>query len=167
MVKPAHIETLKAVAGAFTTGITVVTTKKENDEIHAMTVSSFVSVSFSPPLILFSVDQRARLYNMLKIDRLFGVSILCEGQQAISDHFAGFGTLNETNIFEEVAGVPLVKNCLAWYVVRATKIILAGDHKLVLCTIKNLHRNNGKQPLLYFSGKYFSYPKEQSNTFSE
>jgi flavin reductase (DIM6/NTAB) family NADH-FMN oxidoreductase RutF len=43
---------------------------------------------------------------------------------------------------------------LAWYVVKATKIIPAGDHKMVLCNIEKLGRDPKKQPLLYYSGKY-------------
>ena len=157
MTNPADTQILRAVAGAFATGVTVVTTKKEKGEVHGMTANSFVCVSFEPPLVLFSVDKRATLYSMLKIDRLFGISILCDRQQSISNHFAGFSSLEDENVFEEADGVPLIKDCLAWYTVRVTQIIPAGDHKLVLCAIKDLYRNHEKKkPLVYFSGKYFS-----------
>ena len=49
---------LKEVAGSFPTGVTVVTIKKPSGDIHGMTASSFLSLSLSPPMILFSVKRK-------------------------------------------------------------------------------------------------------------
>src|SRR5919106_1780348 len=46
--------------GMFATGVTVVTVKT-GDQVHGMTANAFMSVSLEPPLVLISVDRRARL----------------------------------------------------------------------------------------------------------
>ena len=49
--------------GAFATGVAVVTGLTETGERAGMTVSSFNSVSLTPPLVLFSVARRARSFD--------------------------------------------------------------------------------------------------------
>ncbi len=72
----------------------------------------------------------------------------------MSNHFAGYPEKNEEIVFDQSKGFPLIKNSLAWYVVKATKIIPSGDHHIVLCSIEKLGRDSQKEPLVYFSGKY-------------
>ena len=148
------VKDLKKVAGGFATGVTIITSKVGNNVIHGMTASSFVSVSFSPPLVSFSVDIKAKLFDQLEEGKEFGISILSKNQKHLSNHFAGYPDKDEEIVFDESKGFPLIKNSLAWYVVKATKIIPAGDHKMVLCNIEKLGRDPKKQPLLYYSGKY-------------
>ena len=63
------------VLGRFATGVTVITTEFE-DQVYGMTANAFMSVSLSPPLILISVDNRARLNGYLATSGRYGVSIL-------------------------------------------------------------------------------------------
>src|SRR5215831_20562820 len=74
--------------GMFATGVTVITTRA-GDQVHGMTANAFMSVSLRPPLILVSVDRRARMNALLREGVRFGVSVLEERQGALSDHFAG------------------------------------------------------------------------------
>ncbi len=156
------INQLKSVASAFASGITVVTTQTENKIIHGMTASSFLSVSFTPPLVLFSVFEKSNLFSILHENLKLGISILSADQQNISDHFSGqlkLSNSKENTIFDHKEGIPIIKNCLAWYTVKVNKIIPAGDHNLVLCEIIDLNRNKIKKPLLYFSQNYLQIKK--------
>lgn len=45
---------LRSVFGRFVTGVTVVTTIDAGHKAHGLTVNSFTSVSFDPPLVLWS-----------------------------------------------------------------------------------------------------------------
>src|SRR5438552_8057463 len=74
--------------GYFTTGVTVVTVEREPGKIHGMTANSFTSVSLDPMLILVCVDHRSIMYSLLQKKRQFGVSVLKQNQQAISEYFA-------------------------------------------------------------------------------
>ena len=43
----------------FATGVTVLTVRS-GESVHGMTANAFMSVSLRPPLVLVSVDRRAR-----------------------------------------------------------------------------------------------------------
>ena len=72
----------------FATGVTVITTR-HGEQLHGMTANAFMSASLNPPLVLISVDRRARMCDMLHQGSRYGVSILAEEQSSLSDHFAG------------------------------------------------------------------------------
>ncbi|MDQ4030125.1 MAG: flavin reductase family protein, partial [Actinomycetota bacterium] len=79
---------LRRTLGMFATGVTVITTRL-GDQIHGMTANAFMSVSLTPPLILISIDRRAKLNGMLGEGVRFGISVLEASQAALSDRFAG------------------------------------------------------------------------------
>src|SRR5262245_63829201 len=74
--------------GMFATGVTVLTTR-QGEQVHGMTANAFMSVSLRPPLVLISLDRRARMCAMLHEGTHFGVSVLAQGQAELSDKFAG------------------------------------------------------------------------------
>ena len=74
--------------GRFATGVTVITTMA-GEQVHGMTANAFMSVSLRPPLVLISVDKRARMHPMLHVDKAIGISVLGHDQEDLSDHFAG------------------------------------------------------------------------------
>src|SRR6202048_946883 len=69
-------------------GVTIISTFR-NGTPHRMTASSFSSLSLEPPLVLVSVDQKARLHQLLPETGRYGVRILAKGQDLLSTHFAG------------------------------------------------------------------------------
>src|SRR5580698_4981016 len=74
--------------GRFASGVTVVTAHHE-DRTHGMTANAFVSVSLDPPLVLVSLDNRSNMHRLLPEVRRYGVSVLAEHQEELSNHFAG------------------------------------------------------------------------------
>ena len=77
--------------GQFASGVTVVTTLGKDGEPQGLTVSSFCSVSLEPPLVLACVDHRSETHAAFARSGLFGVSVLAEHQQDVSQRFAGGG----------------------------------------------------------------------------
>src|SRR5215470_4365905 len=73
--------------GCFSTGVTIITVDQDG-EIHGMTANAFTSVSLEPELVLVCVDHRARTHAHLHARKRFGVNILAENQQAISEYYA-------------------------------------------------------------------------------
>src|SRR5215470_16816650 len=49
---------------------------------------SFTSVSLNPMLILVCVDERAKILPLLHKKKRFGISVLKQDQQAVSEYFA-------------------------------------------------------------------------------
>src|SRR5215510_1470877 len=72
----------------FATGVTVVTVECMPRRVHGMTANSFTSVSLEPPLVSVCVDERAHLLPMIKDRRMFGVNVLKDTQQNLSEFFA-------------------------------------------------------------------------------
>ncbi|MFC5047040.1 flavin reductase family protein [Aquimarina hainanensis] len=150
---------LRQVAGGFVTGITIVSSGDADEEVRAMTANSFLSVSLAPPLVLFSVDTRTRLFETLEKGKKITISILSEEQEEISNHFAGKNHLDHNLLFENIKNYPVIKNALGYYLTKVNQIIPAGDHYLVLCEVKDLYRNEQLNPLMYYSGGYKTYTK--------
>ena len=81
----------KALRGAFSrfmTGVTVVTSLTPKGEPVGFTANSFASVSLDPPLLLVCPGNHLSSFEVFQSATRFGVSILAEGQEEISNMFA-------------------------------------------------------------------------------
>ena len=160
--------------GRFASGVTVVTTCYAG-RTHGMTANAFVSVSLAPPLVLVSIDNRAYLHRVLPEAGRYGVSVLAEEQEALSNHFAG-RTVEGLHIrFVERHGMPLLGGAVAYFVVQVIDAHLAGDHTLYIGRVEHFEASDGK-PLLFHAGKYqqlrsekarpTAYPQDEFSLFS-
>src|SRR5260370_16427125 len=73
--------------GCFATGVTVITVDQDG-EVHGMTANAFTAVSLDPVLVLVCVDHRARTHAHLHARKRFGVNVLRNDQQTISEYYA-------------------------------------------------------------------------------
>jgi flavin reductase (DIM6/NTAB) family NADH-FMN oxidoreductase RutF len=139
--------------GMFATGVTVLTTRVA-EQVHGMTANAFMSVSLRPPLILVSIDRRARMGALLHEGTRFGVSVLEARQTGLSDRFAGrvADDLPEAT-FEIVHETPLVEGALAHLVARVARSYWGGDHSLFLGEVEFARYGEGR-PLLFHGGRY-------------
>ncbi len=145
--------------GMFATGVTVITTRV-GEQIHGMTANAFMSVSLAPPLILISIDRRAKLNALLHEGARYGVSVLEEHQSSLSDRFAGRLDDGPEPVFEIVHETPLVEGALAHLVARVVRSYWGGDHSLFLGRVEYVRYGDGA-PLLFHGGRYervFSEP---------
>jgi len=151
--------------GMFATGVTVITTLSR-EQVHGMTVNAFMSVSLQPPLILISVDRRARMNGLLREGVRYGVSVLEEQQTTLSDRFAG-RVVDEVPepAFEIVHDTPLVEGALAHLVARVVRSYWGGDHSLFLGQVEYVRYGEGT-PLLFHGGRYERVSREP-RVFSE
>ncbi len=145
-------QTFRQTLGRFASGVTVVT-MLEDGQPHGITVSAFLSVSLEPPLILVSIDKKAHSHERMMNARRYGVSILSESQQAMSNHFAGRDP-NAVPEFETLHDFPVLKQALAQLVCTTTQKVDAGDHTLFIGQIDQLAWQEDDKPLVYFHGKY-------------
>lgn len=151
--------------GMFATGVTVLTTRV-GDEIHGMTANAFMSVSLRPPLVLVSIDRRARMCGLLHEGTRLGVNVLEAGQAAVSDRFAGRPPQDGAPEprFELVRETPLVEGALAHLVTRIVRSYWGGDHSLFLGQVEYARYGEG-EPLLFHGGRYERIVREP-NVFS-
>lgn len=149
----------RAALGRFASGVTVVTVELEDGEVHGMTASAFCSVSLRPPLVLVCVDQLAETYLHLHDRGRFGVSVLKDSQEALSEFFAdpernpdaayrlGVG-------YRKLAsGTPVLQDTLMNLDCHVVQAHPAGDHTIFVAEVREAALAEGV-PLLYFRGRY-------------
>jgi flavin reductase (DIM6/NTAB) family NADH-FMN oxidoreductase RutF len=145
--------------GQFVTGVTVVSVEYEPGKIHGMTANAFASVSLNPLLILVCVDHRAHMLPYLFEQKRFGVSVLKEHQQAISEFFAQPGQNEDIEdrlnirFRRSPSGIPMLDDTLAQLSCRVATSYVSGDHTIFLGEVETVDINEG-QPLLFFRGRY-------------
>lgn len=153
----------RRVVGRFATGVTVITTVVDGEH-HAMTCSSFTSVSLEPVLVLFCAEKIARFHDVVLGTGSFAVSVLAEGQQAVSQRFAVRGRPLEDQFVGlphthgELTGAVVLDGALAALECRTVSTTDAGDHTVVIGEVVGLgvpapHAD----PLLYYEGRYRAF----------
>ena len=131
---PINSDDFRDVMRHFPAGVTLVTIKAGEDT-HGLTVSAFVSVSPTPPLISVIIDHKGRGYDLLeRSNAVFAVNILREGQEEISNHFAfskedRFALGNWTT---GVTGAPVLSDALAWLDCTVYSRHTAGTHTIYI-----------------------------------
>lgn len=140
--------------GNFATGVTVITTKRDQEQI-GLTANAFSSLSLDPPLILVCIDKKAGSMAAFKKGVPFAVNILQKNQDADCWRFAKSGS----NKFEGASytisedGIPLLADNLATIECNVAEIIEGGDHYIVTGLVKNTSYDIQAEPLLFFRGK--------------
>ena len=126
-----------------------------------MTANAFVSVSLEPPLVLVSLDNRSYMHRILPSVGRYGVSVLAEDQEKLSNHFAGRTVPGLHLRFSSRDGVPLLEGAVAYFLVQVMDAHPAGDHTLYIGRVEHFESGEG-QPLLFYSGKYQQLRGEKS-----
>ena len=152
-----HAEALRSAMRSWATGVTVVTAAAGGRR-HGMTVSSFTSISLDPPLVLVSLANTTLTGDLVRRCGHFGVTILSQGQEAISEAFAGrvpeegdrFSGF-ETELL--ASGVPFLKGGLAYFDCRLVETVPSGGTTLFLGEVTEARTFDG-QPLVYFNRDY-------------
>ena len=145
----------RATLGRFASGVTVLTVRDAQSIDHGMTVSAFCSLSLEPPLVLACIDRATDMFKVLPRVKHFGISILEEGQEALSRRFAelpssrfdGFGYTRAES------GVVLLDDALAHLECRVVDHYDAGDHVIYVGHVEWASCGQGR-PLLYYRGGY-------------
>ena len=149
----------RAALGRFASGITVLTVETAEGQVHGMTASAFCSVSLRPPLVLVCVDHLAETYLHLSEHERFGVSVLKEEQEALSEFFAD-PERNPDAAYrlgiqyrKMKGGTPVLEGALANLECFKVGAHPAGDHTIFVAEVRHVALDEGP-PLLYFRGRY-------------
>lgn len=138
--------------GRFASGVTIITARFE-EKTHGMTANAFVSVSLDPPLVLVSLDNRSNMHQILPRTGRYGVSLLAEDQQRLSDHFAGRTSEGIHIRFVTRNDIPLLEGAVGYFVVRVIDAHAAGDHTLYIGEVEHFEARE-ERPLLFYAGRY-------------
>ena len=157
----------KSVYSLFPTGVAVAARTDSIGALRAMTVSSFVSVSLDPPLVLISVGKRASFLADLSIGDTFSINVLRRDQESMSRLFSEARTRSKETVAWATGsnGAPRLPDALASLECTLCQIDGAGDHNLILGIVTGSTRSDG-EPLLRWRSAYYShgFAQETSET---
>jgi len=175
---PLTSEAFREVASRYASGVVVATTQSDGFD-HAMTATSFTTVSLDPMLVLVCVEQDTRFHDALCPDGPIGldpagsewaISVLAATEQPAASWFATkgrplhgqFGRFAHSR--GEVTGNVLLDNALAAMEVRTISSQPFGDHTIVIGQVLSLEVSNGQVdeesdrngdwPLTYWARRY-------------
>jgi len=131
---------LRAGLCRFGTGVCVVTMRSD-DDLQGLTVNAFTAVSLTPPLVLVSIDRRAKGHDLLA-GREFTVNVLGAEQEAVARHFSG-DPHPESVHWAHGACAPRLSGALATFVCRPWRSYDGGDHTLFLGQVVELDYRDG------------------------
>ena len=147
----------------FATGVTVVSAECAPQRVHGMTANSFTSVSLEPPLVSVCVDEKAHLLPMILERRKFGINVLKEDQQKLSEFFARpemeqeqherEAARHQVSFYWTPEGIPLLNGVLCQISCRLHAAHVAGDHTIVVGEVLSAQLYSG-EPLIFFRGDY-------------
>jgi flavin reductase (DIM6/NTAB) family NADH-FMN oxidoreductase RutF len=151
-------ENLKQAMRRWATGVAIVSAYY-NGVQHGMTVNSFTSVALTPPLILVSLEQATRTYQLVSRAGYFGVTILSSYQKDLAQRFAG-GYADDQNRFADLpthtltSGAPFLVNGLAWFDCNVAERLALGTHTVFVGEVIALQIHENPQALVYINRDY-------------
>lgn len=146
-------EAFRQTMACVVTPVAVVTTVHQG-RAHGTTVSAWVSLSMSPPMVLVSLDQTSRLLGHLRESRRFGVNILGADQAGIATTFASldqdkFGLLE----WAYDAGLPRLGGLAGWLACDVAELVPGGDHVVAFGTVRAAEPGDAV-PLTYHARRF-------------
>lgn len=155
MIPPLAVDApaFRRALSQFASGVTVVTTQGPDGPL-GLTVTAFSSVSLEPPLVLVCIDRRSETHAGFARGS-FAVSLLAEGQEGMSQRFAGGGPdkFAEGGLVAGESGLPLVPGALAHLECRVHASLPGGDHVIYVGLVERASVFEGR-PLLHHARGY-------------
>jgi flavin reductase (DIM6/NTAB) family NADH-FMN oxidoreductase RutF len=129
-------------------------------ERTGLIVTSCVSPSADPPLLLAAISSGASTLAAIEREGCFGWSVLGEAHEAVARRFAGFGGVKGEARFEGAewealeTGAPLLKDAPAAFDCRLEEMIPRGGFSLVLGRVVALRVGEATGALLWHRGAW-------------
>ncbi|AZM38994.1 flavin-dependent trigonelline monooxygenase reductase component [Acinetobacter sp. WCHA39] len=161
------IRELRDAFGSFMTGVTVVTTCKDDGTPLGFTANSFASVSLDPALLLVSIAKTSSNYNNFANASHFAINILAEEQKDISNTFARPSDDRFANLAwtKSASHNPIIDQVSAWFDCTTYQVVDAGDHAILIGKVEDFG-SAGFAGLGYYRGAYFTPAKSSTDVIS-
>lgn len=167
MDKVNKIRELRDAFGSFMTGVTVVTTCKDDGTPLGFTANSFASVSLDPALLLVSIAKTSSNYDNFANASHFAINILAEEQKDVSNTFARPSDDRFASLAWSVSENqnPIIDHVSAWFDCTTYQMVDAGDHAILIGKVENF-ASAGFAGLGYYRGAYFTPAKSSTDVIS-
>lgn len=137
-----------------------VITVGEGDDVSGLVVTSAISLSADPPLLLACVNRNSSSWPLLAKYRKFGWSSLGADHQKIAENFCGFGGVKGADRYKsgewETAktGALLLKGAPAAFDCDVVEMIDRATHSIVIGEVRAIRQCNDAGALVYWNGSF-------------
>ena len=143
--------------GKFATGVSVVTSKERDGQIHGMAANGIASVSLDPMLVLVCVGHNRNSYEHIKGRGRFAINILAEDQRNIAEYYAMPHERRkdepDATFTRTKAGGAFLDGCLAKMDCHVVDEHVCGDHSIFIGEVDEIEIAEGR-PLMFSEGKF-------------
>jgi flavin reductase (DIM6/NTAB) family NADH-FMN oxidoreductase RutF len=144
----------RAAISHFATGVTVVTTAGPS----GMTANAICSLSLEPLMMLVCLELSSRTLTAVRESGRLAVNVLAQHQQPLASTFAS--KAREADKFhgvgyDEVDGVPVLHEVVAWLTGDVQDLLPGGDHLIGVTAVRSVGSPGG-EPLVYYRSGYHS-----------
>ena len=152
--RPDFVNAMRAAV----TGVHLVTTDGVAGRL-GLTVNTLASVSAEPEVLLVCIARRAPLLEAVRVNGVFGVSVLGAHQGALAESFAGRGPVRSDfgagRWQAGATGTPLLLGAAARFDCVVASTVEAGSHTIVLGDV--LAAEAGEVPPLAYTGGDYAW----------
>ncbi len=147
---------LRQAFSSFPTGVTVITGFNSDKKPVGITVSSFNTVSLSPPLILWSIGKQSDLKDCFSVGQRQLIHVLEANQKELALIFAKQIKKNilELNYTINSSGLYQLVDCAAYYECETVAVHEGGDHQIIVARVLAIEHNPDLQPLLFAHSQF-------------
>jgi flavin reductase (DIM6/NTAB) family NADH-FMN oxidoreductase RutF len=157
MTAPPDEAAYRSAISHFATGVTVVTTSGR-DGPAGMTANAICSLSLEPLLMLVCLEETSRTLVAVRESGRLAVNVLAQSQQPLSSVFASKAPEPEKFHgvgYDEVDGVPVLHDTVAWLTGEVQDLLPGGDHLIGVTAVRSVGSPGG-EPLVYYRSGYHS-----------
>jgi flavin reductase (DIM6/NTAB) family NADH-FMN oxidoreductase RutF len=151
--KDAQVNKYRNALGQFPTGVAIVTALADNLQPVGVTINSFNSISMSPALVAWNLDQGAASYDSFTKAKSYTVTLLAEYQEDLAIRFATRGENKFRNIDSEGNEAPIIPGGCAWFKCDTYRSILLGDHTMLVGRVIEF-ATYPASPLIFKGGQF-------------
>ncbi|MFG1999150.1 flavin reductase family protein [Spirillospora sp. NPDC048911] len=160
MGDPLNTDYTEAIAG-FATGVVVLTVRDGRDDLGT-TVTSFMSVSMNPPMVLAGVSSTSYLSEVLERQDRWAATVLSANQRALAGRFAAEGRPSarlllaaEPHHRGPLSDALILDSGLAALECETRQRIEAGDHHLFVAEVLSAdYIARREKPLIRVNRRY-------------
>ncbi len=149
----------RAALGQFATGVTVITTRTDNDQLIGITASSFNSVSLDPPLVLWSLATKSASMPVFRANSHYVVNVLAASQLDLCRRFATLKRDRFAGVSHAASdsGMPVLDGAIAWFECHNRTRYDEGDHVIFVgeverCGLREVF--DDALPLVFHAGEF-------------
>lgn len=142
----------------FATGVTIVTARTPAGVLVGLTANSFNSVSLDPPLVLWSLSQRAGSMAALSSGSHYAINILAAEQKELAERFASRRADRWQDVLftDGVCGAPLLTGAAATFECFNRSRYEEGDHVIFVGEVEHCSHRPQASPLLFHGGNFYT-----------